>query len=43
MTLIEGQELTLDDFHLPARLVERTIEGVVLWLTAALYVKPTSI
>jgi hypothetical protein len=29
--LAEGQDVTLDDFHVPPRLVEASIEGVVRW------------
>lgn len=31
ITLAEGQEVKLDDFHLPPRLVETKVEGVALW------------
>jgi 5-hydroxyisourate hydrolase-like protein (transthyretin family) len=31
LALAEGQELTVDDFSLPPRIVEASIEGVVLW------------
>ncbi len=31
MTLNEGQDVSLDDFHLPRRLVEASIEGIVSW------------